>query len=347
MKNPILIIVILFNGLILQKRMSIVLFFFTIILPLGLLAQKANIQVVAEPGISVYIDETFQGKTSLDYDGLIIENVLSGSRIIKLIKEGFNPQEERINIKLGEVYTYTVRPFIPKIKIYESGNTGQQEIALKVGNLKIQSLPISITIKIPSLGVNYSKRKDEWNAEEIPAGIYSATFTYKDQSLSHQIKIAHNKTTRLMVNMLREDIIEDTIDNIVEEEVIPEPVVNQGSASSKFDNGKPDEYEDADNYDGQNGKGNGPGFSLGGRGKLYLEEPNTDFKEQGTVVVNIWVDREGNVAKAQVKAKGTTIVDSKMRRLAEESAKNSKFEKKADTEELQRGTITYKFILGK
>lgn len=191
--------------------MKKILLFLTIILPLGVFAQKANIQVVAKPGISVFIDNAFQGKTSLDYDGLIIENVSPGNRTIKLIKEGFNPQEEKINIKPGEVYTYKVRPFIPKIKISESGNTGQQEIELKVGNLKIQSLPISITIKIPSLGVNYSKRKDEWIAEEIPEGTYSATFTYKDKSLNHQIKIEHNKTTQLMVNMLKDRVESQTL----------------------------------------------------------------------------------------------------------------------------------------
>ena len=153
-------------------------------------------------------------------------------------------------------------------------------------------------------------------------------------------------------------------EEIIEEEVIPEPVVNeralfkgntnsetegtnQGSAGGIGDQGKPEGYKDADNYDGQGGKGNGPGFSLGGRGKLYLEEPKDKFPEQGTIIVDIWVDREGNVSKAQVKAKGTTIVDSKMRRIAEESAKNSKFESKQDAEELQRGTITYKFILRK
>lgn len=183
------------------------LFVLTIILPLGLLAQKnANIQVEAKPGISVFIDNVFQGKTSLDYGGLIIEDVLPGSRNIKLIKEGFNPQEEKISIKPGEVYTYKVRPFIPKIKISESGNTGQQEIELKVGSLKIQSLPISITIKIPTLGVNYIKQKDKWIAEEIPEGSFAATFIFKDKTINHTIEIKHNKKTHLMVNILKMEV---------------------------------------------------------------------------------------------------------------------------------------------
>ncbi len=92
-------------------------------------------------------------------------------------------------------------------------------------------------------------------------------------------------------------------------------------------------------------QGNGTSFCFGGRGNLYLEEPSTDFKEQGTVVVSIWVDREGNVKKAQVRAKGTDILDQNLKKVAVDAAKNSKFESDPTAAELQRGTITYKFVL--
>lgn len=155
-------------------------------------------------------------------------------------------------------------------------------------------------------------------------------------------------------------------EEIVEEEpeTEPEPVVNQralfkgntnsntqgtnqGIAGGIGDQGKPEGYKDSNKYDGRGGKGNGPGFSLGGRGSLYLDEPTNNFKEQGVVVVDIWVDRNGNVIKAQVKAKGTDIIDPNLKSIAVESAKISKFEKDITAVELQRGTITYRFVLRK
>lgn len=167
-----------------------------------------------------------------------------------------------------------------------------------------------------------------------------------------------------------EEPTEETIDStFVSEEIVeeiletePEPVVNQralfkgnannntqgtnqGIAGGIGDQGKPEGYKDSDKYDGRGGKGNGPGLSLGGRGYLFLDEPNTNFKEQGTVIVDIWVDREGIVFKAQVHVKGTTILDPNLRSKAVAAAKNSKFEKAPKEEELQRGTITYKFVL--
>ncbi len=120
---------------------------------------------------------------------------------------------------------------------------------------------------------------------------------------------------------------------------------NQGIAGGIGDQGKPRGFKDSDKYDGRGGKGNGPSFYLGGRGSLYLDEPNTDFKEQGDVVVDIWVNRNGEVVKAQVKSKGTNILDAKLKQKAVDAAKNSKFESDPKAEELQRGTITYKFVL--
>jgi len=206
----------------------------------------------------------------------------------------------------------------------------------------------------------------EQNIEDAPA--IEEKEEEKPEEPKEEEKPEEPKEEEKPEEVVEEKVEESPVDTtfvaeeVVEEEVIPEPVVNQralfkgntnsstegsnqGIAGGIGDQGKPEGYKESNKYDGQGGKGNGPGFSLGGRGKLFLDEPNTDFKEQGTVIVDIWVDRQGNVSKAQVKAKGTDIVDPNLKRLAVDAAYNSKFEKDPTAEELQRGTITYKFVL--
>lgn len=169
----------------------------------NLFAQTSYIQVISEPGISVFIDGIFKGKTNSEFSGLIIENIQPGYRIIRVVKEGFNPQEEGITLKPGEVYTYKVRPFISNIKIIQKGNESQQTISLQVGKLKIQSLPISINISIPSLGITNHKYQDTWEGQEISVGYYGVTFNWNDKTLTDSIQIYNMKTTRLFVNMLK------------------------------------------------------------------------------------------------------------------------------------------------
>lgn len=174
-----------------------------------------------------------------------------------------------------------------------------------------------------------------------------------------------------------EEIIEEVIDKPVDSSLIytetlteetvqepaPEPVVNekalftgssqnqngtnQGISEGAGDQGKPHGFEDSYKYEGQGGLGNGISFSLGGRGSKFLDKPSANFKEVGTVKVDIWVDRNGIVKNAVINRKGTNVVDPDMHRIALNAAKNSTFAEDPKALELQRGSITYNFILMK
>jgi len=119
---------------------------------------------------------------------------------------------------------------------------------------------------------------------------------------------------------------------------------NEGVTGQPGDQGKPNGDPGAGNYDGQGGAGNGVSFSLGGRGSRHLPKPSYQSQEQGKVVVDIWVNREGKVVKALAGGKGTTILDTRLRRLAEEAALRSLFEPDPNAPDNQKGTITYNFI---
>ena len=94
---------------------------------------------------------------------------------------------------------------------------------------------------------------------------------------------------------------------------------------------------------GGEGGGSGISFSLAGRGSKSLPEPNATSSENGSIVVEIRVDQEGNVVFAKAVWKGTTLTDTNLWRRCEQAAKKSKFTAKPDAPELDPGTITYIF----
>ncbi len=94
---------------------------------------------------------------------------------------------------------------------------------------------------------------------------------------------------------------------------------------------------------GGEGGGNGIAFSLAGRGSNELHKPTATSPANGSIVVEIRVDQEGNVVFAKAVWKGTTLTDKNLWRLCEQAAKDSKFTAKPDAPELQKGTITYIF----
>ncbi|MBL7105007.1 MAG: TonB family protein [Bacteroidales bacterium] len=156
---------------------------------------------------------------------------------------------------------------------------------------------------------------------------------------------------------------EKTVEEVEEKEIVKEePKVNpaalykgkseevseessEGITGKEGDQGKPTGTKDSKNYLGQGGFGNGLSYSLKGRSPKYLPKPKTNFKENGTVVVQITVDKYGKVIKAIAIDKGSNTTNASLRRLAEEAAKKAIFNANPDAPEVQKGTITYHFIV--
>ncbi len=120
---------------------------------------------------------------------------------------------------------------------------------------------------------------------------------------------------------------------------------SEGITGQPGDQGKPNGLAGIKQYDGNGGSGNGTGYSLGGRGAKKLERPNEDFNEEGHIVVDIWVNREGKVVRAEIATKGTDIVNSQMRNKAKNAALQSKFAADPNAPDEQKGTITYTFVI--
>jgi colicin import membrane protein len=123
---------------------------------------------------------------------------------------------------------------------------------------------------------------------------------------------------------------------------------NSGNAGNE---GSPDGNPDTH---GQGGTGNNPdfkghgngtrgsGFSLSGR-KIVVPPPKvSDGKEEGIVVVDITVDKQGNVTDANPNGKGTTTSSGVLKSKARQAALQAKFSS-SDKFDVQRGSIVFKF----
>jgi len=94
-----------------------------------------------------------------------------------------------------------------------------------------------------------------------------------------------------------------------------------------------------------NGNGDGATFDLKNRRALSLPNPEYKSQSEGVVVVNVTVDKEGNVTQAEPGQKGTTISDNTLWDAARNAAEKAHFDRKPDAPAFQKGTITYRFRL--
>lgn len=87
------------------------------------------------------------------------------------------------------------------------------------------------------------------------------------------------------------------------------------------------------------GESNGNTWHLAGRDVKRLPKPSDNFNQQGRVIVNIRVDKAGNVVSATV-GDGTTVSDRPTQQLALSAARQAKFTE-GDSEQI--GSIVYNF----
>ncbi|MES2808504.1 MAG: energy transducer TonB [Bacteroidota bacterium] len=96
----------------------------------------------------------------------------------------------------------------------------------------------------------------------------------------------------------------------------------------------------ATNYDGT-GSGNGGSLNMSQRSFTSRPKIDDDGRHTGKVVVELRVDKNGNVIYARAGARGTTIVDAALLQKCEDAVKNSRLTA-ADTE-LQSGNVVFVF----
>ena len=118
-----------------------------------------------------------------------------------------------------------------------------------------------------------------------------------------------------------------------------------GTTDQAGDQGKANGDPNSTSYKGVGGNGNGVSFNLSGRSRKSTPTIKDNSQDEGTVVVEIIVDRYGKVVRATPGARGSNTTSAVLYKKAAEAALATKFNAKPDALEEQKGTMTFIFIL--
>ena len=93
------------------------------------------------------------------------------------------------------------------------------------------------------------------------------------------------------------------------------------------------------------GSGKGVSFSLSGRKMVRTPQINDRSQETGKVVVDITVDKDGNVVAAIPGGRGSTTTSAYLMKLAKDAAMKAKFNPSPEGADIQKGTISFVFLV--
>lgn len=117
-----------------------------------------------------------------------------------------------------------------------------------------------------------------------------------------------------------------------------------GNTGTPGDQGDENGDPNSSNYTG-GGTGNGVDFTLAGRSMVKVKKPNNPTQEDGKVVVEIVVDKNGKVIRATPGARGSSTTNPTLYKISKEAALEARFNVKADAPAEQKGTMTFVYIL--
>ncbi|GET29613.1 cell envelope integrity protein TolA [Prolixibacter sp. SD074] len=119
---------------------------------------------------------------------------------------------------------------------------------------------------------------------------------------------------------------------------------SQGVTYGGGNQGSPDGSPGANRYG--NGGGSGNTYNLSGRSLVGgLPKPDFPGNEEGTVVVEITVDKYGKVTQAVPGIKGSNTMNPSLLAAAKKAALSARFNTDNNASAFQKGTITYHFVL--
>ena len=162
----------------------------------------------------------------------------------------------------------------------------------------------------------------------------------------------------------QEEAVEEKQEEVIEEVAEEKPVVNQramfnpqnnkpkssseGNTVDGGDQGSPNGLKDIDRYDNNVSNGVGVSYDLGGRMGKNIPSPNDKIQKDGHIIVNIWVDKNGNVVRVEINGKSTISKTDypSMHDDAIKAAKKATFVPDENATDLQKGTITFKYVVG-
>jgi alpha-tubulin suppressor-like RCC1 family protein len=122
-------------------------------------AQTGFIEILAEPGIEVYVDDVLVGVTRLEAGGLVVFGVLEGRRQLLVQRAGGLPQRSEIDVVAGEVASVVVGALKPL-----------------AGSLVFDCVRADCVVDFPTVGLRKRVRRDDpLLVSGVPLGLHTGT----------------------------------------------------------------------------------------------------------------------------------------------------------------------------
>ena len=190
------------------RKATIAIGFLFFILYAGTLlaAMGGDVQITCEPDVRIWVDEVFKGVTTVDDNGLYVENLGPGIRKIKAAKSGYKIEERSVEVLRGKTIEVRFHFTTPAMKVEDltyGGQTGYGTAG--IGNFILRSAPLRATVYLDGREIG----KTDTKVSNIGAGKHHLRFVFKKQTLEGEFFLRPNQTMKLKAHFKKGRIINE------------------------------------------------------------------------------------------------------------------------------------------
>lgn len=168
---------------------------------------QGELQILCEPGVSIYVNGISYGKTNAQEEGKFIENLPTGHLIVKAVKSGYEPIEKTISLEEGilKEMRISLSKHREEVKALEDETSGT--LVKEVGILILRAVPPRPKAKVYIDGKSYGSGNKEISGIDI--GKHEIVWVKNNDKIVYTVNLLANQEISLKADF-RNKTVQDS-----------------------------------------------------------------------------------------------------------------------------------------
>ncbi|MDX1775372.1 MAG: cytochrome c3 family protein [Desulfobulbales bacterium] len=178
-----------------------------IFLPQKLFAESV-LQISSGPGVSIWLNKNFIGKTTSAQNGLLITDLDPGEYALRASMPGYDDVETVITVSNYQTIEWRITLAEPVLRVEDSVRRIESAMirSKPTGTIVLQSLPLSTQIFFDGKAIGPGDKK----LTHVPAAEHTVTFVLQKQELADKILLKEDEAVLLKADFTSGKVVRET-----------------------------------------------------------------------------------------------------------------------------------------
>ncbi len=179
----------------------------SIFLPQNIFA-GALLQINAEPGVSIWLNNELAGKTTREENGLVIADLAPGEYFLKASKPGYDSTEILLKVENNQAIEWRIKLAKPVMKVEDSVKRidGSLIRSDPTGTFILKSIPLNAEIFFDGDSIGSADKKLTY----VPAAEHTVKFVFQKRELAKKFSLQPDEIISLRADFAKGEIVRET-----------------------------------------------------------------------------------------------------------------------------------------